>query len=61
MLCSVLAPPPLTGGRVFPLPPEPLPKCDGQQPAEGLLLRWAVSERHAAAPAGHGEDFAFSA
>lgn len=51
-----MAPPLLTGGCVLPLPPEPLPERDSQQPAKGLLLRWAVSELHAAAPAGHGED-----
>lgn len=50
-----MAPPPLTGGRVLPLPPEPLPERDGQQPAEGLLPRRAVPELHAAAAAGPGE------
>lgn len=56
-----LAPPPLTGGRVLPLPPEPLPERDGQQPAEGLLPRRAEPELHAAAAAGPGEDDAGSA
>lgn len=45
----------LPGGRVLPLPSEPLPECDAQQPVEGLLPRRVLSDLHSAPAARPGE------